>query len=138
MPALAALQIDVDLPASIELQPRRHAIDDHGELRPMRLAGREKAKHPGPILCASPSSVRRPASGRTLLGVIDPRAGPNQLMRVARMFEINGDTIGAIVAYREVILAGEATTSAEAKRRVEDLARRAWPCAGFQRSSRPC
>jgi len=63
--------------------------------------------------------------GRDTLDVVDPRAGPEQLMRVARMFELNGDAIGAIVAYREVILAGEETTSAEARRRVADLARRA-------------
>jgi len=48
-------------------------------------------------------------------------------MRVARMFELNGDAISAIFAYREVILAGEATSSAEARRRVEALARQVWP-----------
>ena len=57
----------------------------------------------------------------------DPRIGPEQLLRVGRMFEINGDAVGAAIAYREVILAGEQTTVAEAKRRLELLAQRAWP-----------
>jgi len=59
--------------------------------------------------------------------VHDPRAAAQQLMRVARMFELNGDAVTAICVYREVILAGEETTSAEARRRVEELARRASP-----------
>ena len=57
----------------------------------------------------------------------DPRIGPEQLLRVGRMFEINGDAVGAAIAYREVVLAGEETTAAEAKRRLELLAQRAWP-----------
>jgi hypothetical protein len=48
-------------------------------------------------------------------------------MRVARFLEANGDTISAIVAYRQVILAGEENAAQEARRRVEELARRAWP-----------
>ncbi|HWW09538.1 MAG TPA: hypothetical protein VNY76_04755 [Candidatus Acidoferrales bacterium] len=59
--------------------------------------------------------------------VNDPRIGPEQLLRVGRMFEINGDAIGAAIAYREVVLAGEEVTVAEAKRRLELLAQRAWP-----------
>jgi hypothetical protein len=48
-------------------------------------------------------------------------------MRVARMFELNGDAISAIVAYREVVLAADEATSGEAKRRLADIARRASP-----------
>jgi len=59
--------------------------------------------------------------------VNDPRIGPEQLLRVGRMFEINGDAVGAAIAYREVVLAGEEATAAEAKRRLELLALRAWP-----------
>ncbi len=59
--------------------------------------------------------------------VNDPRIGPEQLLRVGRMFEINGDAVGAAIAYREVVLAGEEATAAEAKRRLELLAQRAWP-----------
>ena len=62
-----------------------------------------------------------------LRSVNDPRIGPEQLLRVGRMFEINGDAVGAAITYREVVLAGEQTTAAEAKRRLEVLARRTWP-----------
>ena len=57
----------------------------------------------------------------------DPRIGPEQLLRVGRMFEINGDAVGAAITYREVVLAGEEVTAAEAKRRLELLAQRVWP-----------
>jgi hypothetical protein len=59
--------------------------------------------------------------------VNDPRIGPEQLLRVGRMFEINGDAVGAALTYREVVLAGEPSTTAEAKRRLELLAQRVWP-----------
>jgi hypothetical protein len=59
--------------------------------------------------------------------MIDPRAGPRQLLRVARIFDMNGDAISAILAYREVILAGDPTTAAQAKQRVAELARIASP-----------
>jgi hypothetical protein len=66
--------------------------------------------------------------GRSMLSFVnDPRIGPEQLLRVGRMFEINGDAVGAAITYREVILAGEQSTTAEAKRRLELLAQRAWP-----------
>lgn len=34
---------------------------------------------------------------------------------------MGGDHVGAVIAYRQVILAGEAATAAEARRRLEDL-----------------
>ena len=54
----------------------------------------------------------------------DPRAAAQQLMRVARMFELNGDAVTAICVYREVILAGEETTSADAVSRGSRRTRR--------------
>lgn len=48
-------------------------------------------------------------------------------MRVARMFELNGDAVSAIMAYREVVLAADEPTAAEAKRRLAEIARRASP-----------
>ena len=47
--------------------------------------------------------------------------GPEQMLRVARMLEQDGDDVGAVLAYREVLLAGEEPTAAEARRRLELL-----------------
>jgi hypothetical protein len=40
---------------------------------------------------------------------------------VARLFEMNGDSVCAVMAYREVVLAGEPVTTAAARRRLEAL-----------------
>ncbi|HYL70898.1 MAG TPA: hypothetical protein VEY89_06320 [Candidatus Dormibacteraeota bacterium] len=57
----------------------------------------------------------------------DPRVGGEQMLRVARMFELNGDAVGAALAYRHVILGGDERAAREAKQRLELLARRASP-----------
>lgn len=59
--------------------------------------------------------------------MIDPRVAPQQLLRVGRMFELNGDAVSAVVAYREVLVAGEERTALEARQRLEVIARRALP-----------
>ena len=59
--------------------------------------------------------------------MVDAPVSAQQLLRAARMFEMNGDAISAIFTYREVILAGEPVTAARARQRVEALARLAWP-----------
>ncbi|HEX6539043.1 MAG TPA: hypothetical protein VF155_07685 [Candidatus Dormibacteraeota bacterium] len=46
---------------------------------------------------------------------------PARLLLIGRLREMGGDHVGAVIAYREVILAGEAATAAEARRRLEDL-----------------
>lgn len=55
------------------------------------------------------------------------RPGPDQLLRLGRMLEQSGDPVSAVVAYREVILAGEEASSAEARRRLQHIVLRAWP-----------
>lgn len=40
---------------------------------------------------------------------------------VGRIRELRGDHLGAVVAYRAVIMAGEPATAAEARRRLEVL-----------------
>ena len=45
MAPLAPVQVRIDGPAGVEREPRRYALDDDGELRAVRFAGGEKAKH---------------------------------------------------------------------------------------------
>ncbi len=48
-------------------------------------------------------------------------------LRIARLLEVHGDAIGAVLAYREVIRAGVEPAATEARRSVAVLARRATP-----------
>ncbi|MBV8195404.1 MAG: hypothetical protein JOY80_07735 [Candidatus Dormibacteraeota bacterium] len=57
----------------------------------------------------------------------DPPPALDQLLRLGRMLELSGDTVSAVIAYREVILAGEATSTAEARRRLQSLILRTDP-----------
>ena len=50
----------------------------------------------------------------------DP-ATPRRLLLLGRVREVSGDPIGAVVAYREVILGGDAPAAAAARHRLEDL-----------------
>ncbi len=61
--------------------------------------------------------------------MIDPRLAPHELLRIARLFELNGDRVSAVVAYREVVLAGEPCTAAAARLCLATLARDALPQA---------
>jgi len=54
-------------------------------------------------------------------------------MRVAQIFESSGDIIGAIFAYRQVILSRDRVAAPFAKERVEALAQNASPAAGFHK-----
>ncbi|MGH7686855.1 MAG: hypothetical protein ACREN2_08575 [Candidatus Dormibacteria bacterium] len=49
------------------------------------------------------------------------RAWPRRLVLLGRVREETGDHIGAVVAYREAILAGDAVAAADARHRLEDL-----------------
>ena len=51
----------------------------------------------------------------------DTVAGPTRLLLVGRLRELSGDHVGAVVAYRQVILSGEPASAAEARRRLEAL-----------------
>jgi len=51
-------------------------------------------------------------------------------MRVAQIFESSGDIIGAIFAYRDVILTRDAIAAPLAKKRIEALARTAQVAPG--------
>lgn len=53
--------------------------------------------------------------------VIDPRLTPRQLLAVGRFFELNGDALSAVKAYRDVVLSGEAAAVDEARRRLAEL-----------------
>lgn len=53
--------------------------------------------------------------------MFEKRAAPTDLLRLGRVRELSGDAIGAVVVYREVVLAGEAEARAEAQRRLEAL-----------------
>lgn len=53
--------------------------------------------------------------------MFEKRWTPGDLLRLGRIRELSGDAIGAVVVYREVILAGEAESCAEAQRRLEAL-----------------
>jgi hypothetical protein len=54
-------------------------------------------------------------------GMADSAATPSRLLLVGRLRELSGDHVGAVVAYRQVILSGEPATAAEARRRLEAL-----------------
>ncbi len=43
--SLAAAQVGIDIARGIKRQTGRHAFDDHGQLRPVGLAGCQKSKH---------------------------------------------------------------------------------------------
>jgi hypothetical protein len=49
----------------------------------------------------------------------------DEQLRIARLLEVHGDAIGAVLAYREVICAGIEPAATEARRSVAVLARRA-------------
>lgn len=51
---------------------------------------------------------------------VDP-ASPRRLLLLGRVREVTGDHVGAVVAYREVILAGDASAASDARHRLEDL-----------------
>jgi len=53
--------------------------------------------------------------------MVDSVATPLRLLLVGRLRELGGDHVGAVVAYREVILSGDAPAGAEARRRLEAL-----------------
>jgi len=53
--------------------------------------------------------------------MFDKGWAPADLLRLGRIRELSGDAIGAVVVYREVVLAGEAESRAEAQRRLEAL-----------------
>jgi hypothetical protein len=53
--------------------------------------------------------------------MIDATASPAKLLMVGRIRELRGDQLGAVIAYRAVILAGDAATTAEARRRLKVL-----------------
>jgi hypothetical protein len=53
--------------------------------------------------------------------MVDKSAAPRDLLQLGRIRELTGDTIGAVVVYRQVVLAGEAASRAEAQRRLEAL-----------------
>ncbi len=55
------------------------------------------------------------------------RAAAAEHLRIGRLLEAHGDAIGAVLAYREVIQEGVEPEAAEARRRVHQLASRAWP-----------
>jgi len=57
----------------------------------------------------------------------DDRSTVAEHLRVARLLEVHGDAIGAVLAYREVIRAGVEPAATEARRSVAVLARRATP-----------
>ena len=57
--------------------------------------------------------------------VTDPRLAPDQMLQVGRLFELNGDRIGAVVAYREVVLAGREPHAGEARTRLLRIAEQA-------------
>ena len=72
--------------------------------------------------------VRPPSARRDhTRPVTEPRPRPDLLLRAGRMLELHGDPISAVVAYRAVILAGEATSSIEARDRLRRIALAAWP-----------
>lgn len=52
------------------------------------------------------------------------RASPRRLLLLGQVREVTGDHIGAVVAYREVILGGDASAAADARQRLEDLVAR--------------
>jgi hypothetical protein len=62
--------------------------------------------------------------------VDDPRIRPEHMLMVGRMFERSGDRIGAVVAYREVVLGGDRSAADEARRRLRLIAEAA---AGWSR-----
>ena len=43
------------------------------------------------------------------------------MLLIGRLREAGGDHVGAVIAYREVILAGDPVEAAEARRRLEEL-----------------
>mgnify|MGYP007135474225 CR=1 FL=1 len=47
------------------------------------------------------------------------------MLQVGRLFELNGDRIGAVVAYREVVLAGREPHAGEARTRLLRIAEQA-------------
>jgi len=47
---------------------------------------------------------------------------PEAMLCVGRLFELNGDRVGAVVAYREVVLAGAQPAADEARRRLLHIA----------------
>ncbi|MBV8528856.1 MAG: hypothetical protein JOZ75_11105 [Candidatus Dormibacteraeota bacterium] len=51
----------------------------------------------------------------------ESNAVPARLLVVGRLRELAGDHVGAVVAYRQVILAGDPAGAAEARRRLEAL-----------------
>jgi len=53
--------------------------------------------------------------------MVDSSAVPARLLLVGRLRELGGDHIGAVVAYRQVILSGDPEGAAEARRRLEAL-----------------
>ena len=58
--------------------------------------------------------------------MLDPRMDPLRLLRVGRLFALNGDEASAVRAYREVILSGEPESSREAARCLDELTVPAW------------
>ena len=71
--------------------------------------------------------MRCPPPRETIGAMAERTVGPAQLLRVGRMLEQTGDTISAVIAYREVVLAGDDDARAEARRRLQELMIRAWP-----------
>ena len=58
---------------------------------------------------------------------MDPdRPAPDQLLHVARMLELNGDWVSAVITYRRVLAAGDESASAEARKRLEGLMQRTY------------
>lgn len=53
--------------------------------------------------------------------MVDAATAPTRLLLVGRLREIGGDHVGAVVAYRQVILTGDPEATAEARRRLEAL-----------------
>lgn len=66
--------------------------------------------------------VRAASAGRAQsTGMADSSAVPARLLLVGRLRELGGDHVGAVVAYRQAILTGDAAAAAEARRRLEAL-----------------
>ncbi|MBV8302029.1 MAG: hypothetical protein JOY68_08930 [Candidatus Dormibacteraeota bacterium] len=59
----------------------------------------------------------------------DPRVGPEQLLRLGLLFELNGDRVSAVLAYRDVLSSGAGAAADEARRRLRVLASAVPPLA---------
>lgn len=59
-----------------------------------------------------------------MAGAVDVKTDIREHLRIARLLDAHGDTVGAICAYREVIRDGVEPAATEARHRIALLARR--------------